>query len=523
MTRTDLPGMDPEFVAATIEALPNRLKKRLQQADPDTWTVTGNTVQHGNATVTLTPPDGATCDCLLSPRCLHVAQVLMECPATEADPQAETERDEEQAPGPEPAGEATGGTELTDNQVAVLERAETVLMGVLDRGLAGLTATDRAGVLRVVAGARVQRLPLLASSFANLLGRVGDRVTELAVSALVDAALATHRLRHGHATQTVNADIVGTARRTYEHVGNLRLRGWACEPVLTVSGYAGVVTYLVDERDGGVWTLSSVVPGDQSQIAQAYRGDTGLSELSLSHHDLARGGLLLTGATASADRRLGKGSGVRASTRTPDESAVPAEGWWHGEAILGGVEDNGLHPVFACETENGPLRCGISTVVEHVGAQSLRVLASAPGTQVHVRVRARRPEEPGNTQWVLVGVFHKDTWVFPGLDNPDVHWLGAPRDAAPVTVTSAVIEPATVVRRWRDAVARHGRRAVTGAGRDRLMDDVAWLRAHASGHRATLLEQLAEAGAAGEYRFDGNFQADPRDLPRRWTALAAVC
>lgn len=529
MTRTDLPAMDPGFVAASIEALPSRLQKRLDKAEPDSWTVDGTTVHVGTATVTLSPPDGAECDCLLSPRCLHVAQALVACPAGESAPAAETAAagaddngttdSNEQA---SPAG-ADAPPRLTEDQLTVLELAESCLTGLLDRGLAGLTAADRAAVLRVVSAARVQRLPLLAAEFAIVHGRLGERVTEAAISALVGAALATQRLRHGHETDTLSADAIGTARRSYQPVGNLRLRGWASEPLLTSSGYAGVITYLVDEKDGRVWTLSSVQPGDDTQVTQTYNSGVDVGDLGVSHRTLARSGVLLTNATASADGRLGRGRDVRASMRTPDETATPAEGWWWGEAALGGVEDDGLHPVLVLHTDEGTMRCQVVTAAEELGLRALRVLASAPGAQVQVRLRARTAVEPGRSQWVLIAVGHDDTWIFPGLDRPEVHWLGAPRDVAPKPITSSVVDPAAVLRRWRDAVARQGRRAVSGSSRTRLMADAEWLRSHASGRRATLLEQLADAASAGDIAFDGRFHADPRDLPRRWVAIAAVC
>nr|VDG62433.1 Uncharacterised protein [Streptococcus thermophilus] len=529
-SRHDLPGMDPDFVAATIEALPGRLQKRLGTADPDSWTIDGTTVTVGTATVTLDPPAGAECDCLLSPRCLHLAQVLTACPPTAASPDDAADpaesvepADVENAADPESSDEPLS---LTDDQLATLSLAEECLMGLLDRGLGGLTASDRAAVLRLVSAARVQRLPLLASSFARLHGELGSadgRVTEAAISVLVDTAMATHQLRHGQETDTLSVDAVGTARRTYQPVGGLKLRGWACEPVLTRSGYAGVITYLVDERDGYVWQLPSVVPGDETQVDQAYRASAGFAELGLNHHDLARSGLLLTHATASADGRLGRGAKVRASARTPDESAVPAKDWWVGDGVLAGVEDGGLHPVLVVETDDGPLRCQVTPAAEQLGVPTLRVLASAVGVEVQLRLRQRRPEEPGRSPWVLIGVGHDGTWVFPGLDRPNEHWLGAPHDVAPKAVASSRVEPATVLRRWRDAVARQGRRGATGTNRDRLMADAAWLRAHASGHRADLLECLAEAAAAGTRGFDGRFRADVSDLPRRWLAVAAVC
>lgn len=493
MTRADLPAMDPSFVATAVEALPERLRKRLGSTSPSDWSVDGHSVDLGSATVTLSPPDGAVCDCLLSPRCLHVAHVLLACPV------AESARTTPHAPAP-----ADDPSEsLNENQVAVLEHAESCLAAVLDRGLAGLTPVDTAALLRVVSAARVHHVPVLAAAFSTLHGQLGNRVTDAAITALAEAAIAVHRLRWGHDAGEVGVDKRGLARRTYSAVGNLKLRGWACEPVLTATGYGGVTSYFVDERDGRLWTLSSVKPGPAAQVAQAYGSTIELGDLHLPHRDAVRGGLLLTDATASPDGRLGRGSQVRASTRPPNESAVPADGWWFGEAVLAGVEDNGQHPVFAFETADGPLRCTATPVAEQLGMPALRVVAGAAGTLVELRLRARTEAEPGPTPWILIGVGHGGEWIFPGLDQPAVHWLGVPH-AVPATISSATIDPAAVLRRWRDTVARQGRRGINA---EQLLIDATWLRSHASPRRAALLEHLARTD----------------DLPRHWTAIAAVC
>lgn len=532
-----LPGMDPAFVAATIESLPGRLQKRLDKADPDSWTIAADvgadttTVTVGTATVTLDPPQAAECDCLLSPRCLHLAQVLVSCPSTEAQPDSADDPAADSTDSANPSAHADAPLALTREQLDTLELAESCLTGLLDRGLGGLTAGDRAKVLRIVAAARVQKLPLLAAHFARLHGYLGtgrlgygeSHVTQAAISTLVEIALATHQLRHGHDTGTLSIDAVGTTRRTYSPVGTLRLRGWACEPLLTASGYSGVITYMVDERDGRIFELSSVLPGDNEQIAKAYFGDAGFSQLGLSHRDVARTGLLLTNATVSADGRLGRGNKLRVSTRTPDTDAVPAQDWWFGDAILRGIEDDGQHPVFVFDTDEGPLRCQASPTAERLGGPALRTLASANNVQVQLRLRQRHAQEPGSAPWILIGVAHEDTWVFPGLDRPNTHWLGIPKDAEPIAVPFSQIEPETVLRRWRNSVARQGRRAVTGTNREHLMADATWLRSHASGHRAELLERLADAAATGSYDFDGRFRPDPSNIPRRWAAVAAVC
>jgi hypothetical protein len=105
-------------------------------------------------------------------------------------------------------------------------------------------------------------------------------------------------------------DTVGSARRLYAPVGNLRLRGLCVEPVIA-PGYAGVVTHLVD-GDGRLWSLSDVLPADAARAVAAYEASATIGDASLSHRELCRAGLFVQGATGSADGRLGAGAGVRA-------------------------------------------------------------------------------------------------------------------------------------------------------------------------------------------------------------------
>lgn len=301
----------------------------------------------------LDPPHGGSCDCLLSPKCLHLAQVLLACPVADAPGPTSD-------PAPAPAGEPepahTEGPVLGAAAVEALGRAEVVVDLILAKGLTGLAPVDRVSVLRVVAAARLAGLPRLAATFGALHGRLGGTaVTAAAVDALGDCALAAHRLRHGQATGTLDVEDIGTARRRYSGVGTLRLTGLASEPVVTDSGYAGVVTHLAD-TEGKVWTLPSVLPGEDSAVTGAYRGPVGLPEMAATHAEVARAGLLISSATASADGRLGRGSGVRASLRQPSDPAVadPVEAgtqaWWCGEATIVGARRGAARPELVLDS-----------------------------------------------------------------------------------------------------------------------------------------------------------------------------
>ncbi|NUS16326.1 MAG: hypothetical protein HOY69_33840, partial [Streptomyces sp.] len=97
---TELPPVAPEVVAAAVEQLTSRLRKKLD-ATIETYTALPVTVEDGvrrvrcgeDAEVTLmtgpsgavTDDDQARCSCLLAPRCLHRAAVLGAAPVADPD------------------------------------------------------------------------------------------------------------------------------------------------------------------------------------------------------------------------------------------------------------------------------------------------------------------------------------------------------------------------------------------------------------------------------------------------------
>jgi hypothetical protein len=151
------------------------------------------------------------------------------------------------------------------------------------------------------------------------------------------------------------------------------------------------------------------------------------------------------------------------------------------------------------------------------------------GDEFEVRLRSRGPGEPGTAPWVLLAVRGGPNdddpdpdWVFPGLDDPPTGWFAGVDGPIPERTASTAIEPVTVLTRWRDAIARQGRRALTGTNRDALERDITWLRSRASGHRAEVLHRLANAADGGSHDFDGSFRADPGALRPARTALVVV-
>ncbi|MDO5681693.1 MAG: hypothetical protein Q4G46_02535 [Propionibacteriaceae bacterium] len=547
-----LPAVDPAYAAEVLASLPPRLAKKMDAQDPTEWIVsegTPVTVTVGKATVTINGPTDAACDCLLAPKCLHLAAVLAACPVadaeppTDADAATDTGSTHEAATPTSRAGANTGpdrpraGTSSHDDatdDVAVsrlpgealeaVELAEQTLDTLITEGLAAITTPDRARVLRTVALARVHGLHRLGAAFATLHSRLSTPTTEGAVVALAECAVVVWGLAYAHNSGTITDDHLGTARRRYSPIGTLRLQGLACEPVVTDSGYSGVVTHLADDT-GRVWTLNSIVPGDLAAIRGAYRGSTGLPEVTAPHRELARSGLLVTRATGSADGRLGKGSGVRASVRTSaGELANDIPGWWCGEAEITGLQAGPDALRLRLRTADGLKFAEFAAAVWQLDPDAVRLLGGCAGTTVEVRLRGGRLLAIRSSAW---GDPAKRTdpdgdWWFPGLDRISRDALGTTY-AGPPTIwpAPAGLDPVTVVTRWRDRVARQGRRTVTGAGLTGLTRDRAWLETVASPARARLLAGLAEAGARGERRFDGSFEADPTALRPAWTALAA--
>jgi hypothetical protein len=124
------------------------------------------------------------------------------------------------------------------------------------------------------------------------------------------------------------------------------------EPVLTATGYGGVVTHLVTE-DGRWLSVADVKPGGPARARGAGTAPVAVGAAGLDHSRLSRGGLLISGATVSADGRLGSGRGVRAN---------PVAGAAWGAGPLAALFARPLAQAAADRLADGPL-----TDPEHTG------------------------------------------------------------------------------------------------------------------------------------------------------------
>ncbi|NUW37345.1 SWIM zinc finger family protein [Nonomuraea sp. SMC257] len=355
-----LPPVAPHVVAAAVEGLTSRLRKKLdaaveQYAALPVVAVDGEGLRitcGEDAVVTLSPgasgvveEEGqAGCSCLLAPRCLHRAAVLSACPPADATPAEPTTHatdppptaaqpeapSQATAPPPrteptvaEPAspGEATtaGSTSVptgpTPGQVGAAAGLWAAGSAVLAAGISAAGAVPQAELLRAAHSARLAGLPRAEAAALRVVRglrsareqRVGHRLSDL-VSALRELLLIAGRLAAGDPDPA----LTGTVRRAYEQGGSLRVYGVFREPVISATGYGGVVTHVVTE-DGRWFSVSDVKPGGAARARGAATATVAIGSATLNHSQLAKSGLLIVGATVSPDGRLGAGKGVRAT------------------------------------------------------------------------------------------------------------------------------------------------------------------------------------------------------------------
>ncbi|GAB3904388.1 SWIM zinc finger family protein [Kibdelosporangium lantanae] len=310
----NLPPVSAEVVATVLDGLPQRLRKRVDAALNRASTWTSSTVE-SQWTVTvdddttlvftlrdgvLTSADDLTCTCLLAPKCLHRAVAVSVAPAVAVAVAVATD-----AP--------VSTAELSPEGLAAAELLWEAASAVLRAGVSGSGTVVQASLLRAVHTARLAGLYRASSVALRVVAgvraahaRSSDFHRATMTADLSELLLVCHQLRTGVGDV---AALRGTARREYRPVGSLRLYGLFTERVVASSGYAGVVTHLVD-ADGVLWTVNAVTPG--GSVAGALDGPVAIGESGLTHRTSGRSGLLLSAATASADHRLGAGTNVRA-------------------------------------------------------------------------------------------------------------------------------------------------------------------------------------------------------------------
>lgn len=445
-----LPPVAPEVTAELARALSPRLRKRLDAAAAKLAarprSTDGATVRiavDDDTTLELHAPTGAVatadairCGCLLAPDCVHRAAVAALAPVAEERPEDESEvaataeaADTPGGPGdpdappaaPVPDASAVASAPAGPDRWAAATALWQAGAAVLESGIEGAGALLQAELLHAAHAARLAGLyrpAALAVATVNGLRAAraadpGHRLAELTAT-VQELLLVCHALRRPPAPGGPDhAALRGTARRPYTPGGSLRLYGLCCEPVLARSGHAGVVTWTVD-ADGALFALPDVAPGGAARAAGAARRTVRLGDAACTHQELARGGLIVSGATVSPDRRLGAGRGVRAvRAQGVPWHEEPAAALWRtpldqqiaraldtaepGSAagliftdltVLGPVREPGAPDVLAAACAGLTVR--IAPADEHqdlAHRHNLRRLAATPGLRLRVIAR----------------------------------------------------------------------------------------------------------------------------------------
>ncbi|MEU9588993.1 hypothetical protein AB0D84_04575 [Streptomyces sp. NPDC048193] len=470
-------------------------------------------------------------------------------PATGPDRSAVT--DPSQRQGHDPAHPApTALTPAPDAATAEQRAAAADLWdavgAVLEAGTDGAGAVVQAELLRAAHTARLAGLPRAAGRAVSVVtalraARSADAAYRLAdlAAALRDVLRLAHRLPHAGGREL--SELRGSVRQPYTPKGSLRLYGLFSEPVLTATGYAGAVTWTADAT-GRLHTVSDVAPGGAGRATGAADRGVRIGDTTLTHRELSRAGLVVSGATVSPTGRLGAGAGVR---------AVRASGAaWHAEPLdrLWAVPvaeqvsralttDQDL--LFLDVTLSGTVReaAGECLIADCAGLtlrlaaahddpalphrENLRLLASARGCRLRVVARLTPAPFP---RALLLAVSHPTdpgTRVDLGLDRLRRADLPAPVTPAAVSAPDADEAPVHLLRRRVHQAVSGGRRVLAFPGGGDA--DGARLRRNGLATAGELLDAL-HAAAADRSRdaFGRLLPADTGRFARAWLA-AAVC
>jgi hypothetical protein len=574
------PSIAAGVAAELLAAAPGRIRKRLD-ADPGmaerwAWEPDGGAwiVRAGAETLRIEPGSGnvgtaaqLSCTCLLAPRCLHLLAV-----ATTLDP-ADAEAIQPKDPDPEPGlgGSAAGPSppvELSPRQRAAAVLAWRAGARLLATGAGAAGATARGDLLQAAHAcqeARLHRLGVAAVRVATGVRDLAGERPEFQLAGFAEdlAELLAVAWRLGWGSGPAPGADVGVGRRRYQPVGGLKLHGLASEAVATASGYAGVITWLVDQS-GRLWTVSDVAPGEPARATEAYRSAVRFGRLALRHQELGRSRVIAQGATGSADGRLGSGSDVTATTTGPSSWDAPplAARWaapleeqldraWRAWELPAGERPAGADLLFldtivhglvpgglALETRNArrPLELlGVapSDHAELAYLENLRRLGELAGRPLRLVARGRldrphavTPLSAGGPALQLPAALQQRVNL--GLDRlagsfvssaPAAAAHGGPADDPPLGSAARDGVPLDGLRRVTLRAALGGRVTVGDAAVQALEAEAARLRRAQLDTAADLLGELIQAGLETRRTRTGERATPPPDrLARAWTA-----
>jgi hypothetical protein len=578
-----LPPVAPAVTAELVEALSPRLRKRLDAGvakladsptivDGDTVRVAVDDTTHVELHApggTVTTPDAIRCGCLLAPACLHRAAVASAAPIAEPteDPAADepaaavpaSEPAPALAPEPEPTlataraeepEQTQPGTEPETAAATVAQRTAaqalmTAASAVLDAGTDGSGAVLQAELLRAAHTARLAGLPRAAASAVSVVtalraARSADPAYRLAdlVSVLGDVLAVAHRVPDAEGAELT--ELRGTSRQPYRPDGSLRLYGLFSEPVLTASGYAGAVTWTAD-ADGRLYQVSDVAPGGAGRAVGAADRAVRIGDTALTHRELSRAGLAVSGATVSPTGRLGAGARVRAVRASGvDWRAEPLDRLWAvpvaeqvARALTGGP---GL--LFLDVTMTGTVReatgdcllaeCGgvalrLTVAHDHPALphrDNHRLLAAARGSRLRIVARLTPAGHPRATLLATEHPTAPGTHVDVGLDrlqHADLPAMSPSPASPPLTVPTPDEAPIHLLRRRVHQAVSGGRRVLSLPGS--TTTDARRLGRHGLSTAGDILSELHAAAAERSRDVFGRLlPADTDRFARAWLA-----
>ncbi|MFJ9019639.1 hypothetical protein ACIRPU_06575 [Streptomyces sp. NPDC102259] len=559
MSQDLLPPVAPSVTAELVEALSPRLRKRLdagiakltarpvvREGDTARIAVDDDTDLELHAPGgAVTSADAIRCGCLLAPDCLHRAAAASAAPVAEDTPDSTPAQPRGEGASQPSAAETAEPAETADPaQLTAARAVYDAAAAVLEAGADGSGAVLQAELLRAAHTARLAGLPRVAAAAVSVVNGVraarsadpAHRLPDL-VEALRTVLGMAHRLPF--ATGPDLAELRGGVRRPYTPDGSLRLYGLFSEPVLTTTGYAGAVTWTA-AADGRLHTVSDVAPGGPGRATGAADRAVRIGDTALTHRELSRAGLAVSGATVSPTGRLGAGAGVRAVRASGAAwSAEPLDRLWavpvaeqvaralgggHGllfldVTLVGTVrEATGDHLLADCEGR------AVRLAVAHDDPalpyrDNLRLLAAARGSRLRVVARLAPGPLP---RALLLAVEHPTRAgdrVDLGLDRLQHADLPAATAAPAAPAPPADEAPLHLLRRRVHQAVSGGRRVLgfpdSGAG------DGGRLRRVGLATAGDLLGEL-RAAAADRSRdaFGRLLPADTGRFARAWLAAA---
>ncbi|MEU5540511.1 hypothetical protein [Streptomyces sp. NPDC020362] len=566
--RAALPPVAPSVTAELVAALSPRLRKRLDAGiakladrpavrDGDIVRIAvddGTDVELHAPGGTVTRADDVRCGCLLAPDCLHRAAAASAAPIAEpaSEPAAAARSEDPDAgaapdanPGAQALPEPEQPERATPEQCAAARALHAAATAVLEAGTDGSGAVLQAELLRAAHTARLAGLPRAAATAVSVVtavraARSADPAHRLAdlVGTLRDALSAAHRIPHAEGPELT--ELRGTVRQPYRPDGSLRLYGLFTEPVLTASGYAGAVTWTAD-AEGRLYQVPDVAPGGAGRAVGAADRAVRVGDTALTHRELSRAGLAVSGATVSPAGRLGAGAGVRAVRASgADWRAEPLDRLWTvptaeqvSRALAGGTDLLFLEVTLVgtvreaagdcllAECDGVTLR--LTAAHDHPALphrDNLRLLAAARGSRLRIVARLTPAPHP---RALLLATEHPTipgTRIDAGLDRLLRADLPAPASSAPGAAAPPPEEaPVHLLRRRVQQAASGGRLVLSFPGNTAA--DVRRLSGHGLATAGDLLDELHAAAAERSRDVFGRLlPADPDRFARAWLAAA---